>query len=59
MNHVIDLVKNKYSLDDPICKLQLVELETLKIYIKKKLGESFIRPSKSFPITQILFVHKN
>lgn len=59
INHLVNLVNNKDSLYGQICKLELVELETLKIYVKKKQAESFIKPFKSFANAQIPFVHKN
>lgn len=57
-NHAIDLVKYQQPPYRPIYYLELVELETLKIYIETNLANSFIRPSKSPTSTFILFVKK-
>ena len=56
--HIIDLEKDKKSPYGPIYSLRLVELETLKIYIKTNLTNSFICPSKSFAGVPILFDKK-
>ena len=58
-DHIIDLLDNKQPLYGPIYCLGLVELETLKTYIKANLVSGFIRPSKSPSGTSILFVRKN
>ena len=47
------------SLCKPIYNLGLMELETLKTYIKTNLTNSFIRPSKSAISASILFVKKH
>lgn len=41
-----------------IISLNQVKLETLKVNIKTYLKTRFIRPSKSFLITPILFIKK-
>ncbi len=56
-NDVIQLIDDwqpPYSL---IYSLGPVELETLKVYIKNNLANSFIRPSK-FPIQTLIFFNK-
>ena len=58
-DHPIDLLDNKQSPYGPIYSLGLVELETLKTYIKAHLASGFIRLSKSFTSAPILFVRKN
>ena len=45
--HVIDLEKGKQPLYESIYSLKMVELETLKTYIKTNLANSFICSSKS------------
>ena len=57
-DHPINPLNNKQLLYSLICSLGLVELETLKIYIKANLASGFIRPFK-YPIgTLILFIQK-
>ena len=46
-DHTIKLKKGKQLLFSPIYNLKLVKLETLKIYIKNKLANSFICLFKS------------
>lgn len=43
--YVIELVEGKQPLYDLIYTLNLVELETLKVYIKTYLKTGFIKPS--------------
>ena len=57
-NHPIDLLDNKQPPYGPIYSLELVELETLKTYIKANLANGFIRPSKFPAGTPIQFVQK-
>ena len=57
-NHPINLLDNKQPLYGPIYSLELVELETLKTYIKANLASSFIRPSKFPASAPILFIRK-
>ena len=57
-NHAIKLEKNKQPLFGPIYSLRLVELETLKTYIKINLANSFIWSSKSPAKALILFDKK-
>ena len=54
----IKLLDNKQPPYGPIYSLGLVELETLKIYIKANLASGFIRPSKSLSSAPILFFEK-
>ena len=56
-DHAIKLVDNRQSLYSPICSLGLMELETLKAYIKYNLANNFIRPFK-FPIGVLIFFDK-
>ena len=56
--HAIKLEECKQPLFGLIYNLELVELETLKIYIKTNLANSFIRPSKFLIETPILFDKK-
>ncbi len=57
-DHTIELVNDWQTLYDPIYSLEPVELETLKVYIKNNLANSFIKLSK-FPIgAPILFDKK-
>ena len=56
--YAIELEKDKHLLFGPIYSLSLVELETLKTYIKTNLANSFIRPSKSPAGAPILFNQK-
>ena len=53
--YIINLEEDKQLLFDPIYSLELIELETLKIYIKTNLVNSFIWPSKSPNKVFILF----
>ena len=57
-NHPIDLLNNKQPPYGPIYSLGLVELETLKTYIKANLASGFIRLSKFPAGAPILFVRK-
>ena len=57
--HVIDLEDGKQLPYGPIYSLGLVELETLKTYIKTHLKTGFIRPSKSPAGAPILFDKKS
>ncbi len=54
-DHAIELVDDWQPLYGPIYSLGLVELETLKVYIKNNLANSFIRPSKSLTGASIFF----
>ena len=56
--HAINLEDGKQPLYRPIYSLGLVELETLKTYIKTHLKTWFIWPSKSFTSAPILFDKK-
>ena len=56
--HAIKLEEGKQPLFGPIYSLELVELETLKTYIKTNLANGFIRPSKSLAGAPILFDRK-
>ena len=56
--YTIKLEKGKQPLFGPIYSLRLVELETLKIYIKINLTNGFIWPSKSLTGAPILFDKK-
>ena len=53
--HIIKLEEGKHSLFESINSLSLVELETLKTYIKINVTNGFMRPSKSTVETPILF----
>ena len=53
--HAIELEEGKQPLFGPIYSLGLVELKTLKTYIKINLANNFIRPSKSPAGAPILF----
>ena len=57
-DHSINLLNNKQPPHGSIYSLGLVELETLKTYIKANLASSFIRPSKFHTGAPILFVQK-
>ena len=57
-NHAIKLEKSKQLSFDLIYSLKPVELETLKIYIKTILANSFIWSFKSLTIAFILFNRK-
>ncbi len=56
--HAIELIEGKQPPYGPIYALNLVELETLKAYIKTHLKTGFIRPSKSLAGVSILFNKK-
>ena len=56
--YTIKLEKGKQPLFGPIYSLEPVELETLKIYIKTILANSFIWPSKPLAGAFILFDRK-
>ena len=56
--YAIELVEGKQPPYGPIYSLGLVELETLKAYIKTHLKTGFIRPSKSPADTPIFFDKK-
>ena len=56
--HAIELEKSKQPLFGPIYSLELVELETLKTYIKTNLANGFIRTSKFLAGAPILFDRK-
>ena len=56
--HTIKLEKGKQPFFGPIYSLRPVELEILKIYIKKNLANDFIQLSKSFTEAFILFDKK-
>ena len=57
--HVIKLEKDKQPLFDPIYSQKLIELETLKIYIKTNLINNFIQSFKSPVKASILFDRKS
>ena len=56
--HTIELEESKQPLFGSIYSLRLVELETLKIFIKTNLANNFIRPFKSPVGAPILFDKK-
>ena len=56
--HAIKLEESKQPSYRPIYSLGLVELNTLKIYIKTNLANGFIRTLKLPASAPILFVHK-
>ena len=56
--HTIDLKNDKQPPYRPIYSLGLIELETLKTYIKTHVKTGFIQPSKSPVGTLILFDKK-
>ena len=56
--HTIKLEKDKQPPQKLIYSLGPVDLKTLKTYIKTKLANGFIRPSKSLAGALILFVRK-
>ena len=56
--HAIELEEGKQPSFRPIYSLELVELGTLKTYIKTNLANSFIWPSKSSARASILFNRK-
>lgn len=55
--YAIELIKDKQLLYSLIYTLSLVELETLKTYIKTYLETEFIRSSKS-PVNMFIFFDK-
>ena len=55
--HAIELIDERQLLYKSIYSLELVELETLKTYIKTNLVNSFIRPFK-FPAKILIFFNK-
>lgn len=54
-NHPIKLIDNRQPSYRPIYSWELIEMETLKIYIESNLANGFIRPSKSPATALILF----
>ncbi len=56
--HASELIESKQPPYGPIYALNLVELETLKTYIKTYFKTGFIRPSKSLAGAPILFDKK-
>ena len=56
--HIIKVQEGQQPFYRPIYSLSLVELKTLKTYIKTNLVNSFIWPSKSPASALILFVEK-
>ena len=56
--HATKLEENKQSSFGPIYNLGLVELKTLKTFIKTNLAKGFIKPSKSPIRASILFDKK-
>lgn len=56
--HIIELLEDKLPLCDSIYAFNLVELETLKFYIKNHLKTGFIKPFKSFVGAFIFFDKK-
>ena len=56
--HAIKLEEGKQPSYGLIYSLRLVELETLKTYIKTNLANSFIQASKSLAGAPIIFVRK-
>ena len=58
-NYTIKLVDDQQLLYGLIYSLGLVELETLKIYIKNNLANNFFKPSKSFARAPIFFDKKS
>lgn len=57
-NFTIQMINGKQPFYDPIYSLELVEMETLKIYIKTNLANDFIKPFKFLVSTPILFVQR-
>lgn len=55
--HVIELIKGKKPLYRQIYSFILIELKTLKLYIKIHLQTGFIRPTKS-PVGAPILFHK-
>ena len=58
IEYIIELEKDKQTIFRLIYSLRLVELETLKTYIKTNLANSFIWPFKSPIKALILFDRK-
>ena len=58
-NYAIQLVDGQQPPYKPIYYKELVELETLKAYIKTNLANRFIRPSKSPAGAPILYKQKS
>ena len=58
-NHTIKLIDGQQPSYGPSYSLGLVELETLKGYIKTNLANGFIKPSKSPSDTLILLDQKS
>ncbi len=56
-NYAIELVDDQQPICGPIYSLGPVELETLKVYIKNNLANSFIKPSK-FSAKAFIFFDK-
>lgn len=54
-NHIIELENSQQLSYKPLYSLGLVELETLKAYIKTNLVNGFIKPSKLAADTPIFF----
>ena len=54
-NYTIELEKDKQLSFGPIYSLEPIKLETLKIYIKTNLANSFIKFFKSFASAFIFF----
>lgn len=57
-NYTVDLVDCQQSLHGPIYSLGLVELETLKIYIKTNSNNGLIRPSQ-FSVDHRFFLFRS
>lgn len=57
-NYAIYLIDIKQLPHGPIYSLWPIELEILKIYIKTKLANGFIKPSRSLSSAPILFIWK-
>ena len=57
-DYAIKLENNKEPFFSPIYSLELVELETLKIYVKTNLANNFIHPLKSPAKVSIFFNQK-
>ncbi len=57
--YAIELIDSKQPPYRPIYTLSLVELETLKTYVKTHLKTGLIWPSKSFARAPILFDKKS
>ena len=54
-DHAIKLINKQQPLHGPVYNLELVELETLKTYIKTNLANGFIKLSKFLVKTPIFF----